>query len=64
MQLVNAFLLPDLDFVNTINLLYSLGSWGNFTYEAIPFFMNLGFNKLFRTELFTLIYSCKMNSRQ
>jgi hypothetical protein len=55
MQLVNAFLLPNSDFVNTINLLYSLGSWGNFTYEAIPFFMNLGFNKLFRSELFIFI---------
>jgi hypothetical protein len=55
MQLVNTFLLPSSDFGNTIDLLYSLGSWGSYAFEAIPFFMNLGFNKLFRSELFILI---------
>jgi hypothetical protein len=55
MQLVNTFVQPTSDYANVINVIYSFGSWGNYVFESIPFLMNLGFNKLFRAEVFSIL---------
>jgi hypothetical protein len=51
LQIRNVFVNPAADYVNTVNSLYSFGIWLTYIYESSDFFMNLGFNKLFRSEL-------------
>jgi threonine/homoserine efflux transporter RhtA len=51
LQIQNVFVNLPADYVNTVNSLYSFGIWLLYIYESSSFFMNLGFNKLFRSEL-------------
>jgi hypothetical protein len=54
-QIRNVFVNPAVDYVNTINSLYSFGIWLTYIFESSDFFINLGFNKLFRSELRTIV---------
>ncbi len=42
---------PGSDYANEVNVMFNFGVWCSHAFEAMPFFMNLGFNKLFRAEL-------------
>jgi hypothetical protein len=53
-QIVNTFTIPTSQYATVIDTILSLGSWGNYVFEAIPFFMNLTFNKIFRNEVLGL----------
>lgn len=35
-----------------ITILFNIAAWGHYIYVSMPFFYNLAFNKIFRTELF------------
>jgi hypothetical protein len=49
------------DYVNYINVLYSFCVWGSYSYEALPFFMNLVFNRCFRNEIYMIVKCVKLN---
>jgi hypothetical protein len=42
---------PHSEYANEINVLFNFGVWCSHAFESLPFFMNLGFNKLFQAEL-------------
>jgi hypothetical protein len=44
------------DFGTTVQTVLALGAWFSYVLEATLFFMNLGFNKLFRSELKNLFH--------
>jgi hypothetical protein len=41
--------------MNIKKKVFSFGAWGNYFFEASPFFMNIAFNKTFRIELYALL---------
>jgi hypothetical protein len=56
-QINNVLTNQTTDYASVINTLYSFSIWLNYIYEAAPFFMNLGFNKLFRAEICLIMCS-------
>jgi hypothetical protein len=42
---------PDSANAALVNAMFSFGVWCSHAFEALPFLMNLGFNKMFRAEL-------------
>lgn len=47
----NYFVPTSPDWINFITVLFNISTWGNFIYISLPFFNNLAFNKIFRSEL-------------
>jgi hypothetical protein len=54
MQIIRSLTQPASAFTTELNVILTFGMWFSYAYESMPFFLNLGFNKLFRSELKTL----------
>jgi hypothetical protein len=55
LQLVNTLTGQTGDLANFVNVVASFSVWGAYSYEALPFFMNLAFNKIFRGEILSIL---------
>jgi hypothetical protein len=51
MQVVSSFSEPGSAYATELTVILTFGVWFNYAYESVIFFLNLGFNKLFRSEL-------------
>jgi hypothetical protein len=63
-QLRNVFAAPSAEYVNQINTLYSFAILLIYIYESLPFFINLAFNKLFRSEVISIVLSALKSNNQ
>jgi hypothetical protein len=50
---------PTSQYASEINILFNFGAFCSFAFEAMPFYMNIAFNKLFRSELRAMF--CRSN---
>lgn len=48
----NMFVIVTAEWNNFIIIVFNISAWGHYIYVSMPFFYNLAFNKIFRTELF------------
>jgi hypothetical protein len=65
MQMYEQFNEPTSVKAAMVNVMFTFGLWCNYAFESLPFFLNLGFNKIFKSELkeIFLVLSSKLTGK-